>query len=832
MTCGQKEIKLLDPETRRFGGYATIWGELDCEGDRMTLEAVEPYLGKGTPLMFWLHGLARAFGSAVVGVWDAAAFKVDEEGLWVEGALNFDKFGDRAWARVKKAGSFGLSLGGLYYLVKRELRSDGSKDIVDWPLLEISIMEGGQQCVPSARGSVKALRIICQEVAVKMGVSIKGARLRALLEPAIERLMDSQDMSRSEVVMAMAEAGGIEASTVNQILDEGAGSINRPPPERLRGFARVLPGVTFDQLEAAAVADDGGSESGSENENGAEETRRNRVQREVITVGSQKEVDVQVMVSEGVKAALVAERAAAAKEAQRQADIEADVQARAVEIALAEIKVNEEKMAKMAADHEAALKAANEAGRPQAPVIAGTMQQLAEPNFLVVYSPYDRLSTFDLSLRYELMRSWRRKPSVKMWRALATRVSSMAREEDTLYVKNGRPHKVPAIDMDVIKPRQLLELSSDIEGSLDIKSDRFQGGGFDSPNDVLTPTGLKQFCEIAVKADELIFSTQSGFGDEWVPTLMTADLWRTIRLETVVLPLFEQFDMPSQPYEYPIESTDPTFYKVAEAEDETQMILTGSVFTSSKIGTGNVTFSAGKLGALTYWSEEMEEDSIVAAEPQFRDQYGLAFAHNIDEVLISGDETTGSANISYDGASIDAASRYLIIDGLRHQPLVTTTADGRDGGTITIDDYGATQGLMGTGGKFGVNPRDLAFLQDTGVWHKSKLLSEVLTLDHFGPAATIRTGQLGSLFGAPLLASEDYGLTDSAGKISSTGGNNTLGSLMCVNRRGILVGWRRRPRVRVVGLPGADARYIVGSARYDIQFKEAGMVGLSYNLTI
>ena len=55
---------------------------------------------------------------------------------------------------------------------------------------------------------------------------------------------------------------------------------------------------------------------------------------------------------------------------------------------------------------------------------------------------------------------------------------------------------------------------------------------------------------------------------------------------------------------------------------------------------------------------------------------------------------------------------------------------------------------------------------------------------------------------------------------------------MCVNRRGILVGWRRRPRVRIIGLPGAEARYIVGSARLDVQFKEAGHVAMSYNITI
>ena len=806
----RKAIKILDPATRRIAGYGTIWGELDCEGDRMTRRAIGPYVGHGTPLMFWLHGLHKDFGSAVVGTWNALTFKMDQEGLWVEGNVGSDEVGNRAWALIKKAESYGLSLGSLHYLVKRHVRIDGSKDITNWPLIEISIMEGGQQCVPSAQQGLKSeLQIVCQEVAIKMGVSMKGARLRALLEPAIERLMEDKDMTRAMVIEEMAEAAGIEASTVNQILSE-SGAINRPPPERLRGFARVLPGVTFAELDAAAMEDAG---EGGEPE---PDSTRTAARSNIGAI---------------VRAELAAERAAERAKVEAKARREADIEVRSKEIALESARIYEAEIKQMETDHAAALKAAKAAAQPQRPVVPGTMEQLAEPNFLVVYSPYDRLSTFDLSLRYELMRSWRRRPSVKMWRALATRVAKIAREEDTLYIENGRPHKVPAVDMDVIKPRQLLELK-DIEGSLNIKSNQFHSGGFDGPSDVVTPTGLKQFCEIAVKSDELIYSTQTGFGDEWVPTLMTADLWRTIRLAAVVLPLFDQFDMPSQPYDYPVESTDPTFYKVEEATDETQMILTGSVFTSSKIGTENVTFSAGKLGALSFWSEEMEEDSIVAAEPQFRDQYGLAFAHNIDEVLLSGDETTGSSNISNDGASIDAASRYLIIDGLRHQPLVTTTADSRDGGTITIDDFGATQGLMGTGGKFGINPRDLAFLLDTGVWHKTKLLSEVLTIDHFGPAATIRTGQLGALFGAPLLASEDYGLTDSAGKISSTGSNNTLGSLMCVNRRGILVGWRRRPRVRVVGLPGADARYIVGSARYDIQFKEVGMVGMSYNLTI
>lgn len=820
MRCNEKAIKVLDSALRRIGGYATVWGERDCEDDRMTKKAIEPYVGKGTPLMFWLHGLHKSFGSAVVGWWDISSFKVNDVGLWVEGHIGVDKFGDMAWALVEKAGSFGLSIGSLWYLVRREALSDGSKDITDWPLLEISIMEGGQQCVPSAQESLKgALYNACQEVATKMGVSTKGRRLIALLNPAIERMVNDE-RSRSDVIAMLASAAGIEVSTVNQILEPGRGNVNRPPPERLRGFARVLSGVTFEQLDAAAMADAG------ENDNESESTRSTISSREVKTMGQEA---VRNLVREGVKVALDAERAEAAAQAAAEANRQADIETRATQIALVEAREHERVIKEMNATHEAAIKAAK--SQPRGPVVSGTMEQLAEPNFLVVYSPYDRLSTFDLTLRYELMRSWGRQPSAKMWKALATRVASMAREQDTLYIKNGQPVKVPAIDMDAIKPKLLLELG-DVEGSLDIKSNRFHSGGMDAASDVVTPTGLKQFCEIAIKADELIYSTQASYGDEWVPTLMTADLWRTVRLEAVVLPLFNQFDMPSQPYDYPIESTDPTFYKVGEATDEAHLVLTGGPFSDSKIGTGKKTFTAGKLGALSYWSEEMEEDAIVAVEPQFRDQYGLAFAHALDELLISGDETTGSSNISYDGASIDAASRFLTIDGLRHEALITTAADSRDGGTLSIDDFGVTQSLMGTGGKFGVNPRDLAFILDTGVWHKAKLLSEVLTLDHFGVAATILTGQLGSLFGSPLVVSEDYGLTDSAGKISSTGGNNTFGSFMSINKRGILVGWRRRPRIRIVGLPGAEARYIVGSARLDRQAKEAGMVGLSYNVTI
>lgn len=468
---------------------------------------------------------------------------------------------------------------------------------------------------------------------------------------------------------------------------------------------------------------------------------------------------------------------------------------------------------------------ADEAPVAEQPLAPSTGAEEVAP-VIRVGSPYDRLSTMDLALRYEHLKAFGIEPSDEMWRALAVRVQEMDNTEDVVGIKNGQEVKIPALDWNELTPRQwtLTERA---------EADVFRGKvkRTDIGADPITKGGLMQMRLLAAKANELVYSTQANAGDEWVPTLMNAQLWRTIRLQSVVLGLFESFDMPSNPFDYPAESTDPVFYKMSETTGESQLVIDAGPYTDSKPGTAKLTFTAGKLGAISYWSEEMEEDGIIAVEPQFRDQYGISVAHDIDKVLISGDTTTATTNIFSEGATNTTASN-LILDGLRHEPMITTTADKRDGGVLTIDDFGATQALMGTAGKFGVNPADLVFLSDPAVWHKAKLLGEVLTVDKFGAMATVITGQLAGVFGSPLIVSEDFGLTDATGHIDGTAADNTKGSFLCVNKRGILVGWRRRPRVRVERLPFADAAYILTSARLDLKAKEAGMVALSYNLTV
>ena len=51
----------------------------------------------------------------------------------------------------------------------------------------------------------------------------------------------------------------------------------------------------------------------------------------------------------------------------------------------------------------------------------------------------------------------------------------------------------------------------------------------------------------AIKADELAYSAQTGFGDEWVPDLWSQQIWHKARQDNTILPLFQSIEMPSNP---------------------------------------------------------------------------------------------------------------------------------------------------------------------------------------------------------------------------------------------------------------------------------------------
>jgi hypothetical protein len=129
----------------------------------------------------------------------------------------------------------------------------------------------------------------------------------------------------------------------------------------------------------------------------------------------------------------------------------------------------------------------------------------------------------------------------------------------------------------------------------------------DSQKDILK---ILDALGIEKKSNEAMSSAQSGYGDEFVPTEMASEVIKLARQEGTLfskIPSGNIIEMPSQPYELPVEGGDPTFYNTSE-----QTNVTGTAVTTSKAATAKVTLTAAKFSASVYLSGELDDDAKIA----------------------------------------------------------------------------------------------------------------------------------------------------------------------------------------------------------------------------
>lgn len=336
----------------------------------------------------------------------------------------------------------------------------------------------------------------------------------------------------------------------------------------------------------------------------------------------------------------------------------------------------------------------------------------------------------------------------------------------------------------------------------------------------------------AIKANELSHSTQTGFGDEWVPDLWSTQIWEKARVDNVILPLFRGIEMPSNPFELPIEGADPTVYFVPESAAETHLALdSGNPIPDSKIGSGKVQLAAKKLALRVGFSAELVEDAIVPVLNIYREQAVRAIADSIDYVLLNGDTESGATgNINTDAAAPASTDRFMAFDGLRKLPLVTTTGNGVSmAAAPTLAKLREVRFKMAA--KYAARPSDLAWIVDSNTYAALLGLTEFLTMDKAGALATAQTGQIGFIDGIPVFVSAEMPLTEADGKVNLSGTNNK-GTALCVYRPGWFVGYRRRIAVNVDYLPYYDSYQLTATVRLAFNSFDATVASALYNITV
>jgi len=346
-----------------------------------------------------------------------------------------------------------------------------------------------------------------------------------------------------------------------------------------------------------------------------------------------------------------------------------------------------------------------------------------------------------------------------------------------------------------------------------------------------------------LKAAEVMATSDSGNGSDWIGTAYSSELWRSIRhsggivekIPSVVIP-----DGYSSQY-FPLEDVDPTWYKVAEttAEDSTMKTPPASI-PSSKAGTGTKQITVAKAGARVMYSGELTEDSIVRFAPQLREQMMISGQELMEAFVINADSESGATtNINDIGGTPAATDWFMLGNGFRKLALVTNTANSRSAaGSLAIEDYLETFKLMGTAGIAAQDLSKLFFIVDPNVHFANMSLPEVKTRDVFS-AATIENGFLTRAYGVSILPSWQFhkGATglkaNTAGKVDlDTQGNNTRGAILCVRPDQWKFAYKRRMSMELTRFANSDSYEIVALARFGLGYRDTEAAAISYNVGV
>jgi hypothetical protein len=344
----------------------------------------------------------------------------------------------------------------------------------------------------------------------------------------------------------------------------------------------------------------------------------------------------------------------------------------------------------------------------------------------------------------------------------------------------------------------------------------------------------------SAKANELDYSTQAGFGDEWVGVEYSRRIWPRIRAGSAIVARIPSVEIPggAESMIIPLEAADPTWYKVAQTTATNATTLRpDATIPTSKLATDQKSLTVAKMAARVIYSNELEEDSLIPWAAQLRAQLETSGAENLEHVVIDGDtDASATTNINDIGGTPAATDIFLLLNGFRKSALVTTTTNSRSaGGSLVDSDFLATIKLMGAAGLNALDRTKVAFILDLNVGWKVLELASIKTHDVF-TNATIENGVLNAIWGYPVYVSGFMHFQSAVRKANTSGkvdrttpSNNTTGSLLAVRFDQWLLGYKRRMTIKIQDLADSDAMQIVATCRVGMAQRDTEGSAITYN---
>ena len=143
--------------------------------------------------------------------------------------------------------------------------------------------------------------------------------------------------------------------------------------------------------------------------------------------------------------------------------------------------------------------------------------------------------------------------------------------------------------------------------------------------------GMENVQKTIIKA----MSDTNSVGGEWIPSILSADFINEVLLQLLVVPQFQRYNMPSPTFSVPTVSGGIRGYLIDENITDTNVGSATPFFSNfvqaSSAGSSKITFNARKFGALTFVSDEIQEDSIVPTIEIVQEKMARGMAERSEE---------------------------------------------------------------------------------------------------------------------------------------------------------------------------------------------------------
>ena len=297
-------------------------------------------------------------------------------------------------------------------------------------------------------------------------------------------------------------------------------------------------------------------------------------------------------------------------------------------------------------------------------------------------------------------------------------------------------------------------------------------------------------------------TAETGGGAEWIPTGFSKELIDRVRIEMKVATLHRRINMPTNPFKVPVLKTDPIAYLIAESTSDE-----APKFKTSQDVTRNFQFDAKKLAVRIVFSEELTEDSIVPLLPHLKDQIVKALRAGEEKAIIDGDVSA----THQDSDVTDSKDARKAWNGYRKTTLAAAQVSLA---TFNIANLRTLRSNLTN--TYAADAIKLAYICSVKGMINLMNLDEVLTVDKYGPKASILTGEIAKIDNIPVILSE-YVRDDLNASGVYDGVTTSKSVIVLVNRDAFMIGDLRKVTVKIWEDPRTDQQELIITTRVDFE---------------